>query len=175
MTWREALVLDFGIFGSDWNEYTHTQLSRIRRKNRWLDSRGHLIMDAIYERNDADVDDATHTPDTCFASSGPGSSRLAWVTPRTTKSGGACFPVSTQSAVSPTSAPSSWRGRTTTSCAPRTWRGSTTAARKAGSAATSCQRIYLSVARLPGAESVAYSAVGPRLREILGGREGGRH
>ena len=56
---REALVLDFDALGRDWNDCTPAQFNRIMRKSHWLDSRGHLIMDAIYDQADAEEDDAT--------------------------------------------------------------------------------------------------------------------
>jgi hypothetical protein len=56
---REALVLDFTAFGGDWNEWTPVRYARICDRGRWLDRHGHLVMDAIYCPDEAELNDAS--------------------------------------------------------------------------------------------------------------------
>lgn len=56
---REALVLDYDAFGPDWNDLSRAQYARLLRRERWLDSHGHLVVDAVYQPETADDDDAT--------------------------------------------------------------------------------------------------------------------
>lgn len=51
----ERLVVDHDAFGADFS-VTSAQLDRMRRRGRWLDANGHLIVDARYaSRRDADL------------------------------------------------------------------------------------------------------------------------
>jgi hypothetical protein len=54
---REALIVDWCAFGPTWNDAT--DLARLRRRGR-LDEQGHLVMTALYEPDEADLDDAAY-------------------------------------------------------------------------------------------------------------------
>jgi len=54
---RERLVLDLGAFGKSRNTITARQYERLCRKSRWLDSNGHLVMDAKYTTERAALED----------------------------------------------------------------------------------------------------------------------
>jgi hypothetical protein len=58
---REALIVDWCAFGPEWNEAA--ALARLRRRER-LDAYGHLVMTAVYEDSEAELDDTAY-----FASS----------------------------------------------------------------------------------------------------------
>ncbi|GAB2740884.1 hypothetical protein [Amycolatopsis magusensis] len=56
---RERLVADVDAFGQDFS-LTRPRLDRLRRRGRWLDADGHLLLDARYHsRSEADLDDTT--------------------------------------------------------------------------------------------------------------------
>ncbi|HET6319511.1 MAG TPA: hypothetical protein VFG86_23890 [Chloroflexota bacterium] len=55
---RERLVLDPDAFGPGFSA-TVSQLDRLRRHARWLDEYGHLVIDAVYADQDAELDDAS--------------------------------------------------------------------------------------------------------------------
>jgi hypothetical protein len=55
----ELLVLDYEAFGKDWNECKPEQFTRILRKQQWLDEFGHLVMEAVYSAEFANLDDLT--------------------------------------------------------------------------------------------------------------------
>ncbi len=53
---RERLVLDPDAFGPGFSA-SMSQLDRLRRHARWLDERGHLQVDAVYDDQEAELDD----------------------------------------------------------------------------------------------------------------------
>ena len=54
---RERLVLDLTAFGPRQNVITPVGYERLLRRERWLDSRGHLVVDAVYQPEDAQLQD----------------------------------------------------------------------------------------------------------------------
>jgi hypothetical protein len=54
---RERFVLDLDAFGPSANDITQTQYERLCRRARWLDNHGHLLMEATYTRDEADLED----------------------------------------------------------------------------------------------------------------------
>lgn len=57
---RERLVLDLNAFGAGFNEITSKQYQRLLDRGRWLDEHGHLVMEAIYSQEEADLEDLDH-------------------------------------------------------------------------------------------------------------------
>jgi hypothetical protein len=54
---RERFVLDLGAFGKNGNTITSKQYERLCRRSRWLDSNGHLVIDAEYTPEEAALED----------------------------------------------------------------------------------------------------------------------
>jgi hypothetical protein len=54
---RERFVLDLAAFGRDGNTITAQQYERLCRKARWLDEHGHLVIEAMYPAEQAELDD----------------------------------------------------------------------------------------------------------------------
>ncbi len=54
---RERFVLDLQAFGPDANHIAPKQYERLCRKAKWLDGYGHLVMEAMYTRDEADLED----------------------------------------------------------------------------------------------------------------------
>ncbi len=54
---RERFVLDLNAFGPSANDITHTQYERLCRRARWLDNHGHLLMEAMYTLDEVELED----------------------------------------------------------------------------------------------------------------------
>jgi len=54
---RERFVLDLAAFGAGGSDMTPRQYDRLCRKELWLDSRGHLLMEAMYASDEAELED----------------------------------------------------------------------------------------------------------------------
>ena len=54
---RERFVLDLAAFGADGNDVTPSQYERLCRKELWLDVHGHLLMEAMYTPDEAELED----------------------------------------------------------------------------------------------------------------------
>jgi len=54
---RERFVLDLDAFGPCANDITQKQYERLCRRARWLDNHGHLLMEATYTLDEADLED----------------------------------------------------------------------------------------------------------------------
>ncbi len=54
---RERFVLDLDAFGPDTNIVAARQYERLCRRARWLDEHGHLLMEAIYTPDEAELED----------------------------------------------------------------------------------------------------------------------
>ena len=54
---RERFVLDLNAFGPSANHITHKQYERLCRRARWLDNHGHLLMEAMYTLDEAELED----------------------------------------------------------------------------------------------------------------------
>jgi hypothetical protein len=54
---RERLVLDLDAFGPGFNDVTPKQYQRLLERRRWLDGHGHLVTEAMYPPEEADLDD----------------------------------------------------------------------------------------------------------------------
>ncbi len=54
---RELFVLDLKAFGPEGNRITPKQYERLCRRAHWLDSHGHLVMEALYSPGDAALED----------------------------------------------------------------------------------------------------------------------
>ena len=54
---RERFVLDLAAFGAGGSDMTPGQYDRLCRKELWLDSRGHLLMEAMYASDEAELED----------------------------------------------------------------------------------------------------------------------
>lgn len=60
LTLTERLVCDFSAFGQGFS-VTSTKLAKLRSQGRWLDDRGHLVIDAVYPDADTvELDDLSH-------------------------------------------------------------------------------------------------------------------
>lgn len=57
LTVRERFVLDLNAFGPDGNHINPTQYQRLCRRARWIDSHGHLLMEAMYTPDEANLED----------------------------------------------------------------------------------------------------------------------
>lgn len=60
---RERFVLDLAAFGPDGNAVTAKQYERLCRKARWLDGHGHLVIEAMYAPGEAELDDIDYYAD----------------------------------------------------------------------------------------------------------------
>lgn len=54
---RERFVLDLDAFGPGANHISHTQYERLCRRARWLDDHGHFLMEAMYTLDEAELED----------------------------------------------------------------------------------------------------------------------
>ena len=54
---RERFVLDLDAFGPGANNISHKQYERLCRRARWLDNHGHLLMEAKYTLDEAELED----------------------------------------------------------------------------------------------------------------------
>jgi hypothetical protein len=54
---RERFVLDIGAFGNEQNRITPTAYDRLLRRARWVDERGHLVLETVYSPDDAALGD----------------------------------------------------------------------------------------------------------------------
>ncbi|MBA3375633.1 MAG: hypothetical protein H0U00_07450 [Actinobacteria bacterium] len=59
----ERFVLDLDAFGPDGNRITPKQYSRLLGRARWLDSRGHLLIEAVYTPEQAALEDVDYYVD----------------------------------------------------------------------------------------------------------------
>jgi hypothetical protein len=57
---RERFVLDRQAFGQELDSLSVKQFDRICRKARWLDEKGHLLIDALYAPEEAELEDVTY-------------------------------------------------------------------------------------------------------------------
>lgn len=62
-TVRERFVLDLDAFGPDGNTVTQRQYARLCERARWLDPHGHLLMEAMYEREEGELEDLDYYAD----------------------------------------------------------------------------------------------------------------
>lgn len=60
---RERFVLDLDAFGAEGNCITAKQYERLCERARWLDSHGHLLMEAMYGRDEAELEDLDYYAD----------------------------------------------------------------------------------------------------------------
>jgi hypothetical protein len=60
---RERFVLDLAAFGPEGNSVTAKQYERICRRALWLDEHGHLLMEATYGLEEAELDDLDYYAD----------------------------------------------------------------------------------------------------------------
>jgi hypothetical protein len=60
---RERFVLDINAFGRDGNCITVAQYERLCDRARWLDGHGHLLMEAMYGPEEAELDDLDYYAD----------------------------------------------------------------------------------------------------------------
>lgn len=60
---RERFVLDLAAFGPDGNAVSAKQYERICRRALWLDGHGHLLMEAMYGPEEAELDDLDYYAD----------------------------------------------------------------------------------------------------------------
>ncbi|MBE0429653.1 MAG: hypothetical protein IBX61_07245 [Thermoleophilia bacterium] len=54
---RERYVLDIGAFGLEQNKIRPAAYQRLLQRARWLDERGHLVLEAVYAPEDAQLED----------------------------------------------------------------------------------------------------------------------
>ena len=165
---REALVLDFEALGRDWNDCTPAQFNRIMRKSHWLDSRGHLIMNAIYDQADAEDDDATLYARYLFREHRDGllEQQLGGATSEDVWQGLLSSIIAVGKIASECSDLAAWQDYY--------FHREPYLRRLADRASDSrfgrhdLEHIYLGIARVRNDEGTVYSAVGPRIREALG-------
>ena len=60
---RERFVLDLHAFGAKANTITPKQYDRLCRRGRWVDEQGHLLMEAMYAPQEADLEDLDYYVD----------------------------------------------------------------------------------------------------------------
>jgi hypothetical protein len=60
---RERFVLDLAAFGPDGNAMTPKQYARLCERARWLDSHGHLLMEAMYGSEEGELEDLDYYAD----------------------------------------------------------------------------------------------------------------
>ncbi|MFI4992101.1 MAG: hypothetical protein ACHQCH_00600 [Solirubrobacterales bacterium] len=165
-TVRERFVLDLDAFGPDGNNITETQYKRLCERARWVDEHGHLVMEATYTPESAGLDDLDYYAEYLLAEHRDG--LLAF-----------CFSEelnddelreallrsldAVRELASSTRELCSWRGR-------YFFLSSAHAERLAydGPLGEADMRdLFRGVSRVPGGESRCYSAIGPRILELL--------
>jgi hypothetical protein len=165
-TVRERFVLDLDAFGPDGNNITDTQYKRLCERARWVDEHGHLVMEATYTPESAGLDDLDYYAEYLLAEHRDG--LLAF-----------CFSEelnddelreallrsfdAVRELASSTRELCSWRGR-------YFFLSSAYAERLAhdGPLGEADMRdLCRGVSHVPAGESLCYSAIGPRILELL--------
>ncbi len=169
---RERFVLDISAFGPDANAVTDKQYERLCRKARWLDEHGHLVLEAMYAPRDAELDDIDYYADYllrehregllafCFTEDLP-DPELREALLRSFEAVRA-IALSTRDLLS-------WRDNYFFAAEEYKRRLASNGALGGGD----LQALYKGLVHVPGGDDRAYSAVGPRLLELLARNVGG--
>ncbi len=169
---RERFVLDLAAFGPDGNAVTDKQYERLCRKARWLDEHGHLVLEAMYAAREAELDDIDYYADYLLREHREGLLAFCFTEdlsdPELREALLRSFEAVRAMALS-TRELLSWRDNYFFAAEDYRRRLASSGALGGGD----LHALYTGLVHVPGGEDRAYSAVGPRLLELLTGNDGG--